>query len=303
VTVGEVEQALGRLRERLAAFDGHPGARLARDQQSLTGESRVLWQQAERGVAHARTVFEHPADVHGDRLADIRRAAELVARAIRVANQLEAARTDQLERARAIETEAAGAGDRQLAARAGGLARLIATDPLSVPMRTVEDLERDAADTALRAARARLAGLREIANATALSGDLAASRIAGFTVPLLPDIDSLATELAAIALSSQGHTARLAQWREAASLAESQVSEARAWADGIMARRDELRGLLSSLVEKAARRGRREEREIERLFQLADRDLWTAPSDLVAAEARLLELNTLLDQPAEKDQT
>jgi len=155
------------------------------------------------------------------------------------------------------------------------------------------EIARLRADAQQRISAAALA----VAAATAARGDAASARaraeakiaVAGFPPPPA-DVVGLEARLDALdRLKAAARWARLAAEldtieAEAAAAVERYRAAERA-AVTLLGRRDELRGLLDAYQAKAARLGAAEDMELTARYQQARDLLWTAPCDLMAAEA------------------
>jgi hypothetical protein len=81
-------------------------------------------------------------------------------------------------------------------------------------------------------------------------------------------------------------------------LARTGAAEQQGLADGLIARRDELRGRLEAYRAKAAARGRAEDERLAGLFTRAHDLLFTAPCDLRAATRAVHAYQSGLVEPA-----
>jgi hypothetical protein len=118
----------------------------------------------------------------------------------------------------------------------------------------------------------------------------AATRVVVTALDPLPDITRLNSRLGGLTgLKAAGRWTRLASelelLGELASAALRQCREAEQAAAGLLGRRDELRGLLDAYRAKAGRLGAAEDTVLDASHRQAHDLLWTAPCDLVAAEA------------------
>jgi hypothetical protein len=80
--------------------------------------------------------------------------------------------------------------------------------------------------------------------------------------------------------------------------ARVEADQRRALADGLIARRDELRGRLEAYRAKASARGRAEDERLADLFTHAHQLLYTAPCDLRAATRAVHAYQSGLAEPA-----
>src|SRR5215470_2964609 len=276
---------------------------LARRNLTETGRSRLTLAAAVREmgrafasvsdvVAAAESVWNETADGLGE-----------------IGTELDAAKAQLGD---AGDDEAAGA----LAAAADELGRLrdlLNSDPLAlwqggrVDTARLGRLRKQAAAAAARAteiARVRADAQRRItAAAAAVSAaaaafadaaaarERAAARIAAAELPPPPaETAGLDVRLAALdKLRAAGRWARLAAELDTieaeAAAAGQRYRDAQRAAAALLARRDELRGLLDSYQIKAGRLGAAEDSELSKLYDQAHELLWTAPCDLAAAAA------------------
>jgi chromosome segregation ATPase len=149
------------------------------------------------------------------------------------------------------------------------------------------DLLRQQAQRRIDDLRSATADARVARQDAVVAWQRAAERIAVLP-PLPPDIAE--PPLASLtALAAAGRWARLEAEldRFAGELAASaaQTSESQRSVAALVARRDELRGLLGAYKAKAARLGAAENEDLAARYDQARELLWTAPCDLVAATA------------------
>jgi hypothetical protein len=159
-------------------------------------------------------------------------------------------------------------------ARAAGIARLRAD-----------------AQRRIAAAAAAVAGATTAWQDAAAARDRAAAKIAAADLPPpAAEAAGLDIRLAALdKLKAAGRWARLAAELDTieaeAAAATARYRDAERAAAALLARRDELRGLLDAYQAKAARLGAAEDTELAARYQQASDLLWTAPCDLAAAAA------------------
>jgi hypothetical protein len=200
-----------------------------------------------------------------------------------VAAQRAAANADPLALWRPAAGGAAGEGSVEVSAAALARDRVLAFEPRV-----------DEADRVRRGARQRIDELEAaVAVARADRQDAIVARQEAQTrVTVLPP---LPPEISPPPLASLGALADGGQWvRLAAELdrcqaelsaAAGQTADLRAAATGAIDKRDELRGLLRAYKVKAARLGAAEDPALAACYDQARELLWTAPCDLVAAQA------------------
>ena len=200
-----------------------------------------------------------------------------------VAAQRAAANADPLALWRPAAGGAAGEGSVEVSAAALARDRVLAFEPRV-----------DEADRVRRGARQRIDELEAaVAVARADRQDaIVAWQEAQTRVTVLPP---LPPEISPPPLASLGALADGGQWvRLAAELdrcqaelsaAAGQTADLRAAATGAIDKRDELRGLLRAYKVKAARLGAAEDPALAACYDQARELLWTAPCDLVAAQA------------------
>ena len=254
-------------------------------------EMRLAFARVTDVVAAAESVWNETADGLGE-----------------IGAELDAAKKQLGDTGDEAAAALAAAGD-----ELGRLRDLLNADPLalwqggSVDTARLGRLRQQAAAAAARAAeiaRVRADAQRRItAAAAAVSAasaayadavaarDRAAARIAAAELPPPPaEAVGLDVRLAALdKLRAAGRWARLAEEldtieAEAAAAVEWYRAAERA-AVTLLGRRDELRGLLDAYQAKAARLGAAEDMELTARYQQARDLLWTAPCDLMAAEA------------------
>jgi len=198
--------------------------------------------------------------------ADLRQLRELLNSdplALWRGGQVDAARLDRL-RAQASS----------VAARAGELGKLR------------DDAERNIAAVSAIVTQARQAWQDAMA-----ARERAAAKITSSTPPApLPDVSGLAGRLSGLSeLRAAGRWARLGSeldlLAKQAGAAANQCRQAEQATTGLLDQRDELRGRLDAYRAKAARLGAAEHADLDRSYQQAKAMLWTAPCDLVAANA------------------
>ena len=155
------------------------------------------------------------------------------------------------------------------------------------------DIARLRADAQRRiaAAAAAVAGATTAWQDAAAARDRAAAKIAAADLPPpAAEAAGLDIRLAALdKLKAAGRWARLAAELDTieaeAAAATARDRDAERAAAALLARRDELRGLLDAYQAKAARLGAAEDTELAARYQQASDLLWTAPCDLAAAAA------------------
>jgi len=189
------------------------------------------------------------------------------------------------------------------------LGRRLAKDPLSVRPEDVDALAASAAGA--RAKLAAIAGLKDhigeqLADARELLGELrlavndadaahAAVVVKIATPPMRAPLSiagseaqfEQAVELAEADAWGQAWRA-LAEWTTRAKSLLAQARRIGADSRALIAARDELRGRLVGYEAKARRLGLIEDPDVLRAFECAQKALYTAPTDLEAAEERLL---------------
>jgi hypothetical protein len=186
------------------------------------------------------------------------------------------------------------------------LGELIAEDPLAVDARAVDELEAAAVSVARDVERAdglrrdlgdRVAACRAEIDALTTAGQRgsAVEREARAKIALPPKPDSivyaaeLGTALDRVIVLADGAQWRSAErelmaWQAACADARSRVELGAANARAALAYRDELRGRLDAYGAKAASCGLAEHAQLTRMFDAAQRALYTAPTDLEQAE-------------------
>jgi hypothetical protein len=210
------------------------------------------------------------------------------------------------------ETTARGLGDEwegELSAlhrRLDEHAAAVASDPLSVTAVGVEDLERDIVaisggidraqqlrvdlDNRLAAARQLVDHLdratercRELQRATEMriASPSSTSRLTD-DLDFGPDLDRI------LSLAHSQHwraaESELTEWTKKLEKARQQIETVERSARSALSRRDELRGRLDAYNAKAAALGLIEDGQLSRIFDAAQRELFTAPTDLDRAE-------------------
>jgi hypothetical protein len=148
---------------------------------------------------------------------------------------------------------------------------------------------RDGFAARVAALRGELAALADEQAAVRQQYARATEKIHDPRLPPDPDaVPELAGRVDQLAASGAGGdwlrvSARLPAVVEALRQARAATAERHAFAAGLLARREELRGRLDAYRMKAASTGRAEEPALVRQYQLARDLLWTAPCDLPAA--------------------
>jgi hypothetical protein len=211
-----------------------------------------------------------------------------------------------------VETTVCGLGDEwdgeleALRPRVDDIAEAIASDPLSVKSPVLDDLERAIvaiSESVDRAQRLRVELDNRLAAGRRLVEDLekAAQRCrevqqavttriasASSTTALTEDLDfGVALDrIATLANSQQWRAAEseLAEWTNNLKKARQQIETEEKSARSALSRRDELRGRLDAYNAKAAALGLIEDGQLSRIFDAAQRELFTAPTDLERAE-------------------
>jgi len=242
-------------------------------------------------VAAAETVWNETADGLGD-----------------VSTQLAAAKEQLGDLSDDEVTGALAAAEAEL----GELRSLLNSDPLAlwhgggVDTTRLERLRKQSAAVAARAAdiarlradaqrridvaAAAVAAVRAAREDAASARDRAEAKIAAASLPRPADAAGLEARLAALdKLRAAGRWARLSAELDTieaeAAAATELCREAQRAAEGLLGRRDELRGLLGAYQAKAARLGAAENTELSTLYSRAQDLLWTAPCDLDASAA------------------
>jgi hypothetical protein len=309
------------LRQQLAEFEGHPGTRLARGSNQLSGNSRDQWQEQESAVAHAARCHKDgvrrleqvpPASSWPPELAttldDVRSASVALQEALHVAARVARVRGDYGHRLRVVRDNAARAADRSIAGRAEELIdELDAADLERSPdglEAEVERLEHDGFRRGVDEGRVLIARLREAVERVRH----VQARVARFRPPL-PDLDELEDQLDRIEevhrrpLASESSAGELlGRWQVRAGAAEAAVMDAVRVGDDLRLVRDRLRGQTRALAERAGRLGRLERRDVNDLLVELREGLRTGPSDLELAEQRVLDLANLLGEPPSEEE-
>jgi hypothetical protein len=146
------------------------------------------------------------------------------------------------------------------------------------------------ADIRISEVSAAVAAARQAWQDATAARERAATRVLVPALDPLPDISPLDSRLTSLAsLKAAGRwtrlTAELDLLARAASAGGRQCREAEQAAAALLARRDELRGLLDAYRAKAGRLGAAEDSVLDASYRQAHDLLWTAPCDLVAAAA------------------
>ena len=164
---------------------------------------------------------------------------------------------------------------------------------------------RDGHDDRVRGIEAAIGLLRE-AEAEALQArETVLTKIASPALPDLPDLaTALGDRLAALGtLRGEGRwgdlAARAADVERAAATALDQARTATGLINGLLDRRDELRGRLDAYRAKAGRLGRAEDDGLTWLYQEAHDLLWTSPCDLRQATVALARFQRAIGSSAE----
>ncbi|MFG1922628.1 hypothetical protein [Cryptosporangium sp. NPDC048952] len=208
-----------------------------------------------------------------------------------------------LESALDDASRAAGAGEAAVAGALRDLRERAGADPLGVDLHassaasliataeaTIARLGRLAAKRAGYGERRRLVGLSLTRLVAAEDGVRSAYAlvVAKIAAPRLPaDVvasDGLQRRLDALSrMDVTALDSALPSLEEAVAEALNAVAERREFADGLLARREELRGRLDSYRAKAVRSGVSERPEVLAAYEAARGLLWTAPCDLAAS--------------------
>jgi hypothetical protein len=148
--------------------------------------------------------------------------------------------------------------------------------------------------------RALVSGVAQAEQAVAQAYRHAAEKIADPGLAPLPTAAAvLTTRLAELdRLCQSGQWSRLAAdlstVEDSARRSVSRAAELRALADGLVERRDELRGRLSAYREKAARHGFAEDEDLSARYDRARELLYTAPCDLRAGTRAVFDYQTAI---------
>lgn len=251
-------------------------------------------------------------------------ASRAVDDAVAVADRLATAWDALAPRVGAARSTAAAAGDAATERTAAALAELVATDPFAVRDADVVAVEQRAAasgsrhsaeqtalarfDVDLAAARTALAELEADATRAASELSHAASRVVGVQARVpVADLDAVADWLDRITTQAGSDKARaatdLTAWTAAARVRRDELDAALAAARAGLQRREEGQGLWTALRAKAGARKLDEQTDVADALTAARDILWHAPCDLVAAEAALTRLSTVLTNRPKEDRT
>jgi hypothetical protein len=251
-------------------------------------------------------------------------ASAVVDDAVAVADRLATAWDQLAPRVGAARAAAAAAGDGATGRAASALAELVATDPFAVGEADVAAVEQRAGasgsrvaaaqaaearlDLDLAAARDTLAALTAEAETAAAELAHAASRVVGIdTGAPVPDLAALGGWLDRIGATAATDRLRaatdLAAWQAAAEARRTELDAALAPARSGLRRRNEGQGLWTALRAKAGARKLDEQPDVAEALSTARDLLWTAPCDLVAAEAALARLSQVLMTRPKEDRS
>jgi hypothetical protein len=203
----------------------------------------------------------------------------------------------------------------RLARRLAGLQETVRTDPLALAPDDRPDTSaidalgddlaalrqriadavriRDEHDDRVRGIEATIELVRTAQEEAVRAREAVLAKIASPSLPDLPDLaTALADRLAGLAaLRGEGRwsdlAARVADLERSAATALDQARTATGLINGLIERRDELRGRLDAYHAKAGRLGRAEDDGLTRLYQQAHDLLWTSPCDLRQATVAL----------------
>jgi chromosome segregation ATPase len=298
-----------------------PGPRLAEVTELLTGKSVQLADMWPPGARRELTGSGTRLLTVAESVEEMKRCYTDVAEVVNAAETVWNEAADRLQQAQAELGEATrqadGFEDAELKAAIqgveqdlGDLRALLNSDPLSLwrdgkvevsrfdllRQQTAEvvartrDLSRvrDDADGRISAAAAAVKAAGDAREDAVAAWQQSAAKIALNTPPGLPDISGLADRLATLAkLKAAGRWARLSAElhvieQQAAAVAE-QCRESEREAAALLARRDELRGLLDAYRARSAKLGAAENRDLEERHERARKLLWSAPCDLSQA--------------------
>ena len=161
---------------------------------------------------------------------------------------------------------------------------------------------RDTLSRRLADAHKLLAEISAMERAVAKTASHAASRISGGPMTLADGPDLRPDLMAIDALAAAGHWAlispRLAEWTRRAQERRSTLDEVAVRNDGLLAARNELRGLFSSYEAKARRRGLDGTPALTAAAERVREVLYTAPVDLAAARVAVTAYQDALREAA-----
>jgi hypothetical protein len=165
---------------------------------------------------------------------------------------------------------------------------------------------RDEHDDRVRGIKATIGLVRAAEEEAVRARDTVLAKIASPALPDLPDLaTALGDRLAALnGLRGDGRwielAARVSDVERAAATALDQARTATGLINGLLERRDELRGRLDAYRAKAGRLGQAEDDGLARLYQEAHDLLWTSPCDLRQATVALARFQRTIASNAEE---